>query len=68
MMVRSGLADGMVGGLGRYKHTVRPALQVLGLREDSGLVSGAYAMLLKIADLFGDAPSTSLQMLKNWRK
>ncbi|MEE2901735.1 MAG: NADP-dependent malic enzyme [Myxococcota bacterium] len=53
MMVRAGLADGMVGGLGRpYKHTVRPALQVLGLREDSGLVSGAYAMLFKDRKIF----------------
>ena len=53
MMVRAGLADGMIGGLGRpYKHTVRPALQVLGLREDSGLVSGAYAMLFKDRKIF----------------
>jgi malate dehydrogenase (oxaloacetate-decarboxylating)(NADP+) len=53
MMVREGLADGMVGGLGRpYKHTVRPALQVLGLEEGCGLVSGAYAMLFKDRKLF----------------
>jgi len=53
MMVRAGLADGMVGGLGRpYKHTVGPALQVLGLREDSSLVSGAYAMLFKDRKIF----------------
>src|SRR5690606_34374942 len=35
MMVKSGLADGMVGGLKRpYKETIGPAIKVLGLRED----------------------------------
>jgi malate dehydrogenase (oxaloacetate-decarboxylating)(NADP+) len=53
MMVREGLADGMVGGLNRpYKHTIGPALQALGLRAGSRLVSGAYAMLFKNRKIF----------------
>ncbi len=53
MMVREGLADGMVGGLNRpYKHTISPALQVLGLKQGSRLVSGAYAMLFRDRKIF----------------
>jgi malate dehydrogenase (oxaloacetate-decarboxylating)(NADP+) len=53
MMVREGLADGMVGGINRpYKLTIGPALQSLGLREGSRLVSGAYAMLFKDRKIF----------------
>ncbi len=53
MMVREGLADGMVGGLNRpYKTTIGPALQALGLKEGSRLVSGAYAMLFKDRKIF----------------
>ena len=48
MMVRRGIADGMVGGPGRpYKHTLKPALSVLGTAEGAGSVSGAYAMIFK---------------------
>ena len=53
MMVREGLADGMVGGLNRpYKLTIGPALQALGLKAGSRLVSGAYAMLFKNRKIF----------------
>jgi malate dehydrogenase (oxaloacetate-decarboxylating)(NADP+) len=53
MMVREGLADGMVGGLNRpYKLTIGPALQALGLRAGSRLVSGAYAMLFRNRKIF----------------
>jgi malate dehydrogenase (oxaloacetate-decarboxylating)(NADP+) len=53
MMVREGLADGMVGGLNRpYKLTIGPALQALGLKQGSRLVSGAYAMLFKDRKIF----------------
>jgi malate dehydrogenase (oxaloacetate-decarboxylating)(NADP+) len=53
MMVREGLADGMVGGLNRpYKLTIGPALQALGLKEDCRLVSGAYAMLFRDRKIF----------------
>jgi len=53
MMVREGLADGMVGGPDRpYKHTLRPALRCLGTDSRSGVVSGVYAMLFKERKLF----------------
>jgi malate dehydrogenase (oxaloacetate-decarboxylating)(NADP+) len=53
MMVREGLADGLVGGINRpYKLTIGPALQALGLREGSRLASGAYAMLFKDRKIF----------------
>ncbi len=53
MMVREGMADGMVGGLHRpYKETIGPALKVLGLREGRRIVSGVYAMLFKDRRIF----------------
>ena len=53
MMVREGLADGMVGGPNRpYKHTLRPALRCLGTDSRSTFVSGVYAMLFKDRKLF----------------
>jgi len=53
MMVREGLADGMVGGPDRpYKHTLRPALRCLGTDHRSTIVSGVYAMLFKDRKLF----------------
>jgi malate dehydrogenase (oxaloacetate-decarboxylating)(NADP+) len=53
MLVRQGLADGMVGGLNRpYKHTIGPALQALGLEAGARLASGAYAMLFKDRKIF----------------
>ncbi len=53
MMVRERLADGMVGGPGRpYKHTLKPALRLLGLEDDATAVSGVYAMLFKDRKLF----------------
>ncbi|MEQ1502701.1 MAG: NADP-dependent malic enzyme [Myxococcota bacterium] len=52
-MVKQGLADGMVGGPGRpYKHTLKPALRVLGLDGHSRAVSGVYAMIFKNRRLF----------------
>jgi len=43
----------MVGGLNRpSKLTIGPALQALGLRAGSRLVSGAYAMLFKNRKIF----------------
>ncbi len=53
MMVREGLADGMVGGVNRpYKETLGPAIKVLGLREGRRIVSGVYAMLFKDRRIF----------------
>jgi malate dehydrogenase (oxaloacetate-decarboxylating)(NADP+) len=53
MLVRMGLADGLVGGIRRpYKETIGPAIKVLGLKEGSRVVSGVYAMLFKDRRLF----------------
>jgi malate dehydrogenase (oxaloacetate-decarboxylating)(NADP+) len=53
MMVKLGLADGMVGGLDKpYRDTVRPALEVLGVDPGHRSASGTYAMLFKDKLLF----------------
>ena len=53
MMVRQGLADGMVGGVRRpYRRTLSPALKVLGRHNDSAVASGVYAMLFRDSKLF----------------
>jgi malate dehydrogenase (oxaloacetate-decarboxylating)(NADP+) len=57
MMVQSGAADGLVCGLNRsYPDTIRPALQVIGLRKGVTRAAGIYCMVLKDRILFfGDA-------------
>ncbi len=53
MLVRSGLAEGMVGGLrGPYKETMGPAIKVLGLRQGARVISGVYAMLFRERRIF----------------
>jgi malate dehydrogenase (oxaloacetate-decarboxylating)(NADP+) len=48
MMVQSGDADGMVCGLNRsYPDTLRPALQIIGLRKGVTRAAGVYCMVLK---------------------
>ena len=48
MMVRNGHADGLVSGLKlAYPDTIRPALQVLGLRPGVRVATGMYMMVLK---------------------
>ncbi len=48
MMVHHGDADGIVAGLtAPYPETIRPALQVLGIRPDVRRATGMYMMLLK---------------------
>jgi malate dehydrogenase (oxaloacetate-decarboxylating)(NADP+) len=48
MMVRAGEADGFVGGLGRqYPETIRPAIQIIGLRDDASRVSGLHLLVLE---------------------
>ena len=48
MMVRRGDADGLVAGLtAPYPDTIRPALQILGIRKDVRRATGMYMMLLK---------------------
>ncbi len=48
MMVHMGDADGFIAGLTQhYPDTIRPALQVIGTRQDVHRVSGIYMLVLK---------------------
>jgi malate dehydrogenase (oxaloacetate-decarboxylating)(NADP+) len=48
MMVRLGDADGLISGLTHhYPDTIRPALQVVGIRDELTRVSGMYMMVVK---------------------
>ncbi len=56
VMVASGDADALVGGIGKhYPETVRPALEVIGAHPDVGLASGLYMLVFeKHVVFFGD--------------
>ncbi len=46
VMVARGEADGMVNGVStEYRDAIRPAIQVLGIREGTSVICGVYAML-----------------------
>jgi malate dehydrogenase (oxaloacetate-decarboxylating)(NADP+) len=48
MMLRAGEADAFVGGLDRqYPDTIRPALEVVGLRDDVTRLSGGHLLIFK---------------------
>jgi len=52
LMVRAGDADGLVSGIAQhYPDTIRPALQVVGVREGIHRVSGLYILLTRKGDL-----------------
>ena len=57
MMVKMGDADGLISGLTHhYPDTIRPALQVLGIRDELTRVSGVYMMVFeKDIYFFADA-------------
>ncbi len=53
MMVRTGAADALISGLTRkYPDTVRPALQVIGIREGVSRVAGLYIIMTKNGPVF----------------
>ncbi len=53
MMVESGEADAMIGGLTRnYPDTIRPALQAIGRQEGVKKVSGMYILMTRFGPLF----------------
>ena len=56
VMVATGDADALVGGIGKhYPETVRPALEVIGAHRDVGLASGLYMLVFeKHVVFFGD--------------
>jgi malate dehydrogenase (oxaloacetate-decarboxylating)(NADP+) len=52
LMVRMGDADALVSGVTQhYPDTIRPALQVIKVRQDVHKVSGLYALVTKKGDL-----------------
>jgi malate dehydrogenase (oxaloacetate-decarboxylating)(NADP+) len=57
MMVRNGHADGLVGGLSlSFPETIRPALQIIGLKPGVKVATGMYMMVLKDSvKFFADA-------------
>jgi malate dehydrogenase (oxaloacetate-decarboxylating)(NADP+) len=58
MMVRMGDADGMIAGVNyNYPDTIRPALQAIPYKEDSGVIAGLYMMVFK-NDVFFFADTT----------
>lgn len=53
MMVSTGDADAMIGGMSRnYPDTVRPALQTIGRKEGVQKVSGMYILMSRFGPLF----------------
>jgi malate dehydrogenase (oxaloacetate-decarboxylating)(NADP+) len=53
MMVRTGAADALISGLTRkYPATVKPALQVIGIREGVSRVAGLYIIMTKNGPVF----------------
>lgn len=47
MLVEMGLADGLVGGIGKsYPETIRPALEIIGLRPGTNRASAVMACIL----------------------
>jgi malate dehydrogenase (oxaloacetate-decarboxylating)(NADP+) len=59
LMVRSGFADGVIAGLTQhYPDTIRPALQVLALREGVRKVAGCYILITPSGDLYFLADTT----------
>ena len=53
MMVKNGEADAMISGLTRkYPDTIRPALEIIGMKEGATRVAGMYIMLTKKGPLF----------------
>ncbi|MGA7462462.1 MAG: NADP-dependent malic enzyme [Candidatus Korobacteraceae bacterium] len=59
MMVRMGDADALVSGVTQnYPDTIRPALQVIGVREGIHKVSGVYLIITRKGDLYFLADAT----------
>jgi malate dehydrogenase (oxaloacetate-decarboxylating)(NADP+) len=59
MMVKMGDADALVSGISQnYPDTIRPALQVIGVREGIHKVSGIYLIITRKGDLYFLADAT----------
>jgi malate dehydrogenase (oxaloacetate-decarboxylating)(NADP+) len=57
MMVRQGDADGLISGMTQhYPDTVRPALQIIGKKDETQRIAGLYMLVFKNQTIFiGDA-------------
>ena len=53
MMVETGEADAFISGFAqKYADTIRPAIQVIGMKEDTNHIAGMYIMLTKQGPIF----------------
>uniref|UniRef100_UPI00356AFE1A phosphate acyltransferase n=1 Tax=Mariniphaga sediminis TaxID=1628158 RepID=UPI00356AFE1A len=53
LMVETGEADAFISGFSRkYADTIRPALQVIGVKEDCNHIAGMYMMITKQGPIF----------------
>jgi malate dehydrogenase (oxaloacetate-decarboxylating)(NADP+) len=53
MMVESGLADGLISGVSKtYPETIRPALQIIRMKDQYKAAAGLYIILVKDRVLF----------------
>jgi len=53
MMVEAGEADAFISGFSRnYSSTIRPALQVVGVKEDFNHIAGMYILMTKRGSMF----------------
>jgi malate dehydrogenase (oxaloacetate-decarboxylating)(NADP+) len=59
MMVRMGDADALVSGVAQnYPDAIRPALQIIRMREGLHTVAGCYAMITRKGDIYFMADTT----------
>ncbi len=62
MMLDEGVADGLVSGITTsYPETIRPALQIIGLKENAKRVAGLYMMIMKERLIFLADTTVNLQ-------
>ena len=53
MLVETGYADAMISGLTRnYPDTLKPALQIIGMKPNANIVSGMYIINSKMGPIF----------------
>jgi malate dehydrogenase (oxaloacetate-decarboxylating)(NADP+) len=69
MMVAERRVDGIVTGLNfSYSDTVRPALQIIGLRPGVRRIAGMYLMLHRSGMLFFGDTTVNVEMdARRWR-
>jgi malate dehydrogenase (oxaloacetate-decarboxylating)(NADP+) len=67
MMVETGMADAFIGGNSRnYPATIRPAIEVIGKRDDIRRVAGMYALMSKKGPLFFS--DTTVNLTPTWEE